>query len=232
MEEQIIDNVSTTNLRFRYRLEPLGKISLVFISLALLALVFRIVALFMLKKLHPANAGFSMDFQGLMFWANMVDYAIVAHVVFVVLSFIPFFMWLYRAYYNFEAIKLRGLATTSGWAVGYWFIPFANLYYMPTVLNEIWRVTNHLYQGNDNKKTVEYIGGTPLGAIWMACRILATIMSYMGLVRLNPTNIMDKLNSAVYIEVISNLLTLTSGIIIFTIVWQVSKKQNSIYDQN
>ena len=45
-------------------------------------------------------------------------------VIFIIMS-ILFLMWFRRAYYNLHQLK-NNLSYTDGWAVGSWFIPFAN----------------------------------------------------------------------------------------------------------
>lgn len=50
---------------------------------------------------------------------------------------IVFLVWVYRAYNNLFALKARNLEFTPGWAVGWWFIPFANLVKPFQVIREI-----------------------------------------------------------------------------------------------
>src|SRR5688500_18010935 len=38
-----------------------------------------------------------------------------------------FLIWVYRAFNNLSALKPGNLEFSPGWAVGWWFIPFANL---------------------------------------------------------------------------------------------------------
>ena len=50
---------------------------------------------------------------------------------------IVFLVWVYRAYNNLSALKARNLQFSPGWAVGWWFIPFANLVKPFQVVREI-----------------------------------------------------------------------------------------------
>jgi len=52
---------------------------------------------------------------------------------------VMFLVWLFRIYTNFPALGVRNLDFSPGWAVGWWFIPFANLLKPYQVVTEAWR---------------------------------------------------------------------------------------------
>jgi LSD1 subclass zinc finger protein len=56
---------------------------------------------------------------------------------------IVFVIWFYRAHANLKSLDARHLRYTSGWAVGYWFIPIMNLFRPVQVAQEIWRTAIH-----------------------------------------------------------------------------------------
>lgn len=50
-------------------------------------------------------------------------------------------IWQHRAHKILHALRIPGLRFTPGWAVGWWFVPFAN-FVMPYQVNaELWRAT-------------------------------------------------------------------------------------------
>ena len=55
------------------------------------------------------------------------------------LTIIFFLIWLFKAYRNLPALESRNLEFSPGWAVGWWFIPFANLVKPYQVMSELWR---------------------------------------------------------------------------------------------
>jgi hypothetical protein len=55
-----------------------------------------------------------------------------------IFTIIFFLIWEYRAYSNLSPLKARNLEHSPGWAVGWWFIPFANLVKPFQVMKEIW----------------------------------------------------------------------------------------------
>lgn len=62
-----------------------------------------------------------------------------------VLVYVPlvvaFVMWVHRVVANSGALGAQGLRFTPGWAVGWWFIPFASFVQPERVIEETWRVT-------------------------------------------------------------------------------------------
>jgi hypothetical protein len=65
--------------------------------------------------------------------------AVAAFLVFVA-AVIVFCIWLRRI--NLAIRNLRFITFTPGWAVGWWFVPFANLYKPYQMMVELWRATD------------------------------------------------------------------------------------------
>lgn len=54
-------------------------------------------------------------------------------------TIVLFLVWEYRAFTNLSPLKARNLEFSPGWAVGWWFIPFANLVKPYQAMKELWR---------------------------------------------------------------------------------------------
>lgn len=80
---------------------------------------------------------------------------------------IAFLMWLYRAHANLPALGATGLKFSPGGAVGWWFVPFANLVQPYRVVAEVWR------------ESVPYAGqkGSALVAFWWGAFLIANFLS-------------------------------------------------------
>ena len=50
-----------------------------------------------------------------------------------------FLRWFYVSHKNLSALGIKGLSQTSGWAVGYFFVPFANLIRPFEAAKEMWQ---------------------------------------------------------------------------------------------
>lgn len=64
------------------------------------------------------------------------------------LTIIFFLIWLFKAYKNLPALESRNLEFSPGWAVGWWFIPFANLVKPYQVVSELWKESDADFDAN------------------------------------------------------------------------------------
>lgn len=93
-----------------------------------------------------------------------------------------FSMWIYRAAANIVVAGTVGFDYTPGWAVGWFFIPIANLFKPYAAMRKIWNAS-HGRQGDQ----LEQAEG--LLAIWWGCWLLSNIASNISLrLTLNPAS--------------------------------------------
>jgi hypothetical protein len=74
-------------------------------------------------------------------------------------------LWQHRAHANLRALGARGLRFTPGWAVGWWFVPLANLFMPYLAVRELWRasVAGARHEGRTSGLLVPAWWGTWLG---------------------------------------------------------------------
>jgi|GEM_PF-1506484 len=93
-------------------------------------------------------------------------FAVKGFQVILYLSCVPFFLWwVRRATCNVKALGASDPEFSPGWAIGWWFIPFANWVQPLRVLNQAWRASNPSLPttpGDDWRRTPL----TPLLPIW------------------------------------------------------------------
>lgn len=70
-----------------------------------------------------------------------VSYGALAALLVAVGSFPAFMMWTFRAAHNLRALGALALKTTPGWAVGWYFVPIANLWKPYQAGIEIWQAS-------------------------------------------------------------------------------------------
>jgi hypothetical protein len=58
-------------------------------------------------------------------------------------TMIVFSMWIYRANFNSRALGAKNMKFTPGWSVGYYFIPFLNLWRPYQAMKEIWKTSKN-----------------------------------------------------------------------------------------
>src|ERR1044072_835531 len=71
-------------------------------------------------------------------WAMLLGLLVFVLLPVYILTVIFFLIWLNRSYKNLTPLGAQHLEFSSGWAVGYWFIPFVNLLKPFQVVREVW----------------------------------------------------------------------------------------------
>lgn len=83
---------------------------------------------------------FIIDLDGpYSFWLIAQSFVATANLPVYLITAIFFLIWLNKANKNLTPLGADYLEFTSGWAVGWWFIPFANLVKPFQVVKEVWR---------------------------------------------------------------------------------------------
>lgn len=85
---------------------------------------------------------------------------------------VVFLIWLHRAYSNLSPLKARSLQSSPGWAVGWWFIPFANLVKPFQVVRELYNESDPDF--DPDSEFLHVPAGTPLKiGVWWAAFLIS-----------------------------------------------------------
>lgn len=138
------------------------------------------------------------------------------------LCIIFYCLFVHRAAANLERASAKGLTTTAGWAVGWSFIPFVNLFKIYRVMREIWEASHNPLTGRG--------GGTSLLALWWISYISSNVitaaaarMSDAAAFRVPPDY--RALRTLTWIEGGASLLGAISGIALIVIVGGITRAQ-------
>lgn len=100
---------------------------------------------------------------------------------FTVLMFFPtwiaWLLWQYRAHANLNALGAANLSYTPGWAVGWWFIPFANVVLPYLTVRELWKASDPGAGATDWKRR----GGAGIVGFWWAGRLITQVLFQFGI---------------------------------------------------
>ena len=66
----------------------------------------------------------------------------LVQLILAIITGITFLRWIYRSNKNLRTLSGESMAFTPGWSVGWYFVPFANLYKPYQVMKEIWKVSH------------------------------------------------------------------------------------------
>ncbi|MBB6184098.1 DUF4328 domain-containing protein [Oleiagrimonas soli] len=134
-----------------------------------------------------------------------------------VLNGILFLVWLYRAAANIRALGARALEYTPGWCVGWFFVPFANLFIPCLVVQEVW-MTSH-----DPSERTASASAIPV-VTWWVLRIVTTVMVYIASSMLHSHD-PDTARSGIVLTLAHLLLHVVSTVFFIYIVWKTSQLQ-------
>jgi hypothetical protein len=99
-----------------------------------------------------------------------------------ILAVVFVLMWVHRAYRAAQRLTSVRMAYTPGWAVGWWFIPFANLVQPYNIMKELWLAAK------TQDSTVDWHGALASGKItaWWLLFIFTGLLQWLASVFVNP----------------------------------------------
>lgn len=132
---------------------------------------------------------------------------------------IVFLIWLYRAKANARALGAGDMMVSPGWAVGWYFVPLANLVMPFATMRELW-------QASARPRDWQLAPGSPMIPVWWACWLGSSITGNAALLlRLQEDR--DALLVADFMALVSTVLTIPSALALAWIVGRIQAMQES-----
>lgn len=132
---------------------------------------------------------------------------------------IAFLVWLCRAKANAQALGAADMMVSPGWAVGWYFVPLANLVMPFTTMRELW-------QASARPRDWQVAPGSPVIPVWWACWIGAGISGSASFL-LSVGNEWELYVAADFMDLVSTVLTIPSAIALAWIVGRIQAMQES-----
>lgn len=133
-------------------------------------------------------------------------------------TIIFFSMWIYRAAANIVAAGTIGFDYTPGWAVGWFFVPIANLFKPYAAMRQIWNAS-HGEQGDQLERPEGLL------AIWWGCWLLSNIASNISFrLTFNPAS-PDELQTGLQIGIFAALVSLALYPVAYRLVDRITAAQ-------
>ena len=135
--------------------------------------------------------------------SNDLRETLISGVVIVVAlaTMLIFSVWIYRAAANVRALGARGVTITPGWAVGWFFVPIANLFMTFRAMREIFMASR--YPADWARLPTAPIVGWWWAAFW-ADQVLGRVAGQLY----RHAETTDALRTATIVDMISDLATL------------------------
>ena len=153
--------------------------------------------------------------QGLIYLLRFPTYTLTA---------VLFLVWLHRAHSNLEALEASNLQFTPGWAIGWWFVPFANLVKPFQVVREVWwdsdpEIDNEpVFLSESLRSAPTYMG--VWWATWLLSNIAANITS-----RVYDPDTMSNVEVGGLLFIITGVLSVIAAVLAIMVVKDITQRQ-------
>ncbi len=141
-----------------------------------------------------------------------------------IFTIVVFLVWLHRAHKNLLALRPTFLKYSSGWAVGWWFIPFANLVMPFKVVREVWWESDPNVPEDQMFLTESLHSAPTYMGFWWAFWLLGNFASNILDKVFDPEDIANAAANGA-LMIIAGSLTIIAGILAIQVVWDISTRQ-------
>ena len=147
--------------------------------------------------------------------------------LFLILTIVAVCMWFYRANKNLHTAGLKSLEYTPGWAVGWFFIPFANFYYPYAVMREIVKGTKHISERNTDDFKSEKDDSRVL--LWWISYLLPGIsLLFVLKITTDPLEMLQNAVDSSGIQFGLYFITIISGLVLMSLMHAIYKMQEPL----
>jgi len=150
-------------------------------------------------------------------WINLVvglpQFAVV------VTTAVIFLMWIHRANRNARGLGAEGMTFTPGWSVGWYFVPFANLWKPCQAMKEIWQAS---------MDPAAWRSQTPpsLVSTWWALWVFSNLLSNVSLRLSVGANTSSQLVVSETVSLVSELLDIPLCLVAIRLVRELIRLQS------
>ncbi len=141
-----------------------------------------------------------------------------------ILTAIAFLMWTHRVYRNLPSLGAKHLEHSPGWAVGWYFIPFANLVKPYSVTVEIVKYSDPKGIGVNARATSTSIVGT-----WWALYLISGIIAWFGGMAVSTglqAKSLDGMQNGLLIIMASKAVSVVAAIVAIMLISRVDHDQD------
>ncbi len=136
------------------------------------------------------------------------------------LTAIFFGRWIVRANKNVRALGADGLRITPGWAVGYFFIPMANLWRPYQAMKDLWLASHSPSSWN-----TALIG--IIVPIWWALWLLSIFIGQIAFRMTLHANTLDQIYACINVNILTEFIEILLCLVAIALVSQIAGAQTS-----
>jgi hypothetical protein len=135
---------------------------------------------------------------------------------------IVFLVWIYRARRNLPVLGARGLRYSPGWAVGWFFIPLANLVLPFLVATEIWKASDSSDMDGHSWRNAP---SSPLIASWWALWVISALAGWAFRVLINDPEEITAISAATWAVFVGDLVAIPASLLLILVVREINARQ-------
>jgi hypothetical protein len=134
-----------------------------------------------------------------------------------------FLIWLHRAFKNLPALKAQNTEFSPGWAVGWWFVPFANLVKPFQAMKELWRESDPEFD-EDAGFLSSAVGAPAFFGFWWAFWIISNILGRIADRSANGSE-MEVATLFPYLMIFASIFMTAAALLALYIVKNITERQ-------
>ncbi|MCH9651487.1 MAG: DUF4328 domain-containing protein [Deltaproteobacteria bacterium] len=140
------------------------------------------------------------------------------------LTVIVFGRWIYKANQNVRSLGATGLRMTPGWAVGYFFVPFMNLWRPYQAMKDLWKASHD--------PMVWQSSATPqITSLWWTLWLATNIVGQISFRSMLGAEGIDGLIFATRVQLLSEAIDIPLCLVAAALVSQIYRAQEASRDE-
>lgn len=158
-------------------------------------------------------------------WLGLIGLLALLQLPIYIATAVAFLMWLHRCYKNLPSLKSRQNEFTPGWAVGWWFIPFAQLWKPFQAVRNLWKESNPNFEAE--RESFPSSGGNSSTIVWWwTFWILSNLAQNLATKLISP-EMPDAENAFGPAIIASSLLTAFAAGLAILVVKEITERQEA-----
>jgi len=138
---------------------------------------------------------------------------------------VAFLKWIHRANKNCHGFGAQGMEFTPGWSIGYYFIPFVNLYKPYQAMKEIWKVST-------NPTNWQNEGGSALLGWWWALWLISGFLGQASFRMSMKADTIISLQASTMVSILSGIIDIPLYIVAVSLITAIYTKQEKLVKNN
>ncbi|MCY0918936.1 DUF4328 domain-containing protein [Streptomyces sp. H27-G5] len=172
----------------------------------------------LMKDLVDAPAGVEDDSIAL---ADLLNGATgVAQTALRLATIVVFIIWFHRVRCNGQVFRPDGFSQSAGWAIGGWFVPFANLFFPYRTARETWEASTQRAPDGSYR----HVSSAPVTA-WWTVFVAAMVLDRVFSRRYVAANTAEAMHSVSALGAVTDVITIVAAVLAVVFVRKLTALQ-------